>query len=513
VPDGQFPDAPAQRGATSTSLLTLIPAWAWGNGFADFLRTIDAAARRAELVQTQMENMSSFFQSPVRAKSPSPWRTWLLLPLWVYGLFIFVNLAQYFWMFVGATYHHVPFGKVAGGRIQEAVDPTMNTATLLLFLCCSLLPQAPTNTADIHAAVQATDLATVKRLVDANAALANLPDKDRSTPLHLAAARGAVSIAEYLLEKGAVLEASNAEGNTPLHAAAASDAVGMIALLPERQADVNATNTRRYRPLHAAIFSGKDAAARVLIERGADLRQQKDGANSPLHLAARFNRKAIVELLIAKGAEVDSPSQGQVTPLSLLTRMTDNVDVARLLIQKGADVNARDSTGMVPLEHAAHHGSLAMVDLLLDSGAGYDTSRPGALRALDLAAGAGSARLFQVVADKGGDDLIRDAADNRQIMNTAISGGSVAIDRAHRGRRLGARQKRGAGPRRVQHLSGTGGRPAGSPCATSTTGCQRSVASNRPARRRFTPLRWERCWPAPGNAGRRHLPRPPSVRR
>jgi hypothetical protein len=48
--------------------------------------------------------------------------------------------------------------------------------------------------------------------------------------------------------------------------------------------------------------------------------------------------------------------------------------------------------------------------------------------------------------------------------------------------------------------------PAGSPCATSITGCQRSVASNRPARRRFTPLRREPCWLAPRHAGRRHLP-------
>ena len=52
--------------------------------------------------------------------------------------------------------------------------------------------------AAIHEAVQGNDLAAVRRPVDADAALANLPDKARNTPLHLAAAGGYAPIAEYL---------------------------------------------------------------------------------------------------------------------------------------------------------------------------------------------------------------------------------------------------------------------------------------------------------------------------
>lgn len=49
---------------------------------------------------------------------PSGWRSWLLLPLWVYGLFVFVNLSQYAWMWAAAFSHGVPFGRVAGGSLQ-----------------------------------------------------------------------------------------------------------------------------------------------------------------------------------------------------------------------------------------------------------------------------------------------------------------------------------------------------------------------------------------------------------
>lgn len=56
--------------------------------------------------------------TPARARR-SPWRTWLLLPLWVYGLFILVNVAQYGWMLAAASYLSVPFGRIAGGSVKS----------------------------------------------------------------------------------------------------------------------------------------------------------------------------------------------------------------------------------------------------------------------------------------------------------------------------------------------------------------------------------------------------------
>ena len=288
----------------------------------------------------------------------------------------------------------------------------MHTLTLLLAVFFGLLAQAPANTPDVHAAVRANDLATVKRLVEANAALANLPDKDRNTALHLAAAAGSVPIAEYLLGKGAALEAPNAVGNTPLHAAAIAGAVSTIELLLQKRAAIDAANAQQNSPLQEAIFNGKDEAARLLIERGADLRRGDNQGRTPLHFAARYNRKAIVELLIAKGVDVNSRAAQERTPLNLLTLMTQNVEVARILVQNGADVNAPDSQGTMPLEHAVHQGSLAMIDLLLDSGAGFRATPDRALGTLRLAAAVGSARLFKVVAEKIGDELFRDGSEN-----------------------------------------------------------------------------------------------------
>ncbi len=279
----------------------------------------------------------------------------------------------------------------------------------------------------IFDAVKANDLATVKRLVGADATLANQADKDKNTPLHLAAAGGFVPIAEYLLGKGALIEAADAAGNTALHAAAVAGTVGTIDLLLQRHARIDAANAQQNSPLQEAIFNGKDEAATLLIERGADLRRGDNQGRTALHFAARYNRKAIVELLVAKGADVNSRTSADRTPLNHLTLMTQHVDVARVLIRNGADVNAADNRGTTPLEHAAHQGSLAMIDLLLDNGAGFRTATDTARETLRLAAAVGSARLFTVISDKMGDDLFRDGAANAIMMNTAISGGSSEI--------------------------------------------------------------------------------------
>ena len=79
--------------------------------------------------------------TPARAPR-SPWRTALLLPLWVYGLFILVNVAQYGWMLAAASYFSVPFGRIAGGSMRSpAVElfrgllgPALGIPLLLLTL-------------------------------------------------------------------------------------------------------------------------------------------------------------------------------------------------------------------------------------------------------------------------------------------------------------------------------------------------------------------------------------------
>ena len=94
---------------------------------------------------------------------------------------------------------------------------------------------------------------------------------------------------------------------------------------------------------------------------------------TPLQCAARTGNLQIAGLLIDAGAEVNATGGTQTarTPLSFAV-LFNHLDMIRFLIEKGAEVNARDSEGASPLDYAAWRGSLDAVAILLAHGARLD---------------------------------------------------------------------------------------------------------------------------------------------
>ena len=90
-----------------------------------------------------------------------------------------------------------------------------------------------------------------------------------------------------------------------------------------------------------------------------------------LHRVSVENRVDIAHVLIARGADVDARSPYDRTPLHYAAR-NDSLDMARLLIKLGADVDARTEYGETPLHHAAGKNSLGVTRLLIDHGAQID---------------------------------------------------------------------------------------------------------------------------------------------
>ena len=96
-----------------------------------------------------------------------------------------------------------------------------------------------------------------------------------------------------------------------------------------------------------------------------------------LHFAAFGGHPGVVELLIAHAADVNAVAQTQFrnSPLQVAL-LTGQVEVARVLVAKGADVNFRQAEGITALHEAAQLGSEPLVELL--AGAGADVNAKGA---------------------------------------------------------------------------------------------------------------------------------------
>ncbi len=106
-----------------------------------------------------------------------------------------------------------------------------------------------------------------------------------------------------------------------------------------------------------------------LIEAGANINAvttvQKE---TPLHIAVRYGHKEVAELLLNKGANVNAVERRKWTPLHTAVK-SGKVQVAELLLDRGANVNAVDNLDMTPLHFALKYNREELVRLLLDRGA------------------------------------------------------------------------------------------------------------------------------------------------
>jgi ankyrin repeat protein len=174
-------------------------------------------------------------------------------------------------------------------------------------------------------------------------------DVDGAAALHLAAGEGHVEVVERLLDGGARIDRQREGlGNSALLDAVLEHQVETALVLIERGADV-ALGAHGRTPISAAARGGDRRIFLALVERGA-LAKPGDAALA-LQNASRTGRVDLVELLLERGVPADA-SFGVGWTALMLAALEGEPDTARVLIEAGADVNARATDGRTPLAMA-----------------------------------------------------------------------------------------------------------------------------------------------------------------
>jgi uncharacterized protein len=276
-------------------------------------------------------------------------------------------------------------------------------------------------TTALHWAVRADDLQTAGLLLRAGA---NVKAADRYglTVLSIACTNASAPMVRRLLDAGADPSTADPNGDTALMIAARTEGgTGVVKLLLERGAAVNARDqTVEQTALMWAVRANQPDSVRLLLAAGADVNARTrtgktpawrppnagggshgkgivrggwpdrgvqdptPGAMTALLYAARDGRGDIARMLVDAGADVNQVEANKMTPL-LIAIANDHLDVAHFLLSKGADVNSADFWGRTPLwtaldvrdldydrsgeQHSDRAAGMEMIQTLLKRGA------------------------------------------------------------------------------------------------------------------------------------------------
>ena len=135
---------------------------------------------------------------------------------------------------------------------------------------------------------------------------------------------------------------------------------------------IDARNNAGFTPLLLATMFGNREAVKVLLAHKADANTSNQNGLFPLLQAAKDGAREITLLLLAAGARAgDGMSDTKVTPLHMASALGYG-DIVKALLDKGADVNARDKWDHSPLGLSVRYGNKNIADLLLTRGAKPD---------------------------------------------------------------------------------------------------------------------------------------------
>ncbi|KAJ8935953.1 hypothetical protein NQ314_012575 [Rhamnusium bicolor] len=256
----------------------------------------------------------------------------------------------------------------------------------------------------------------VEILLNHNADIEAQSERTKDTPLSLACSGGRYEVVELLLNRNANKEHRNVSDYTPLSLAASGGYVNIIKLLLSHGAEINSRTGSKLgiSPLMLAAMNGHTAAVKLLLDMGSDINAQiETNRNTALTLACFQGRHEVVSLLLDRKANVEHRAKTGLTPL-MEAASGGYVDVGRVLLDKGADVNATPvpSSRDTALTIAADKGHVRFVELLLCRGAQVEVKNKKGNSPLWLAANGGHLPVVELLYNVNADI---DSQDNRKV--------------------------------------------------------------------------------------------------
>ncbi|XP_072611568.1 ankyrin-2 isoform X43 [Vulpes vulpes] len=268
--------------------------------------------------------------------------------------------------------------------------------------------------------------------------------------LHLAAKEGHVGLVQELLGRGSSVDSATKKGNTALHIASLAGQAEVVKVLVKEGANINAQSQNGFTPLYMAAQENHIDVVKYLLENGANQSTATEDGFTPLAVALQQGHNQAVAILL----ENDTKGKVRLPALHIAARKDDTKSAALLLqndhnadVQSKMMVNRTTESGFTPLHIAAHYGNVNVATLLLNRGAAVDFTARNGITPLHVASKRGNTNMVKLLLDRGG-QIDAKTRDGLTPLHCAARSGhdQVAELLLERGAPLLARTKNGLSP-------------------------------------------------------------------
>lgn len=206
-------------------------------------------------------------------------------------------------------------------------------------------------------------------------------------------------IVEILLRQGARV-IKDEDGRTPLEIAIGTGQFQIVQILFQFNTgiDVNEPGLNGHTFLHMAAISGNLDIVKYLVKRGANINAiiPNNGPKKPIHLAAQQGHIECVEFFLDVGMDIDD-TEGDGFTMLHYAAIWGKAELAKILINKLANVNAFNQNALQPIHLASMRGFVDVVHILLDSGAFYNKENSSGKTPKDLTQNNDIIKIFETV--------------------------------------------------------------------------------------------------------------------
>ncbi|XP_051164216.1 alpha-latrotoxin-Lhe1a-like [Leptopilina boulardi] len=263
------------------------------------------------------------------------------------------------------------------------------------------------DTTVLHTAARNGNLEMVKFLVEEGAKI-NAKDKDCISVLHKAAASGNLETVKFLVKEGARINSVDKRDRSILHSAVGSYNFDMVIFLVEQGANVHAKDENDQSVLHLAASYGILEMVKFLVQKGGIIHGKDQCGRSVIHSAAQSGNCDLVKFLIDEGANVHAKGEDNRSVLEVAVIFNHWNIVEFLLKQCDDQITAEDKNGFSIFHYACRNGNLEMIKLLLERGAKINVKTKNGKSVLHNAAKHDDLKLVKFLVEHGADINAKD---------------------------------------------------------------------------------------------------------